>query len=95
MESKSFHFPFIVSPSFSKQPSFFSCQSKVPREKGKCILKEAFKVEYSSKKNEGELRLDWVRLNVHNLAEPNAEERNEADYNAHPSHNSGEFIGFH
>lgn len=59
MESESF-FPLIVSPSFSKQPSFFLLSeqsSQRENEMHSCILKGAFKVEYISNKKEGELRL--------------------------------------
>lgn len=61
MESESFYFPRIVSPSFSKQPSFSQLSEQSSQRENEVhsgILKEAFKVEYNSNKNEGELRPD-------------------------------------
>lgn len=67
---------FIVSPSFSKQPSLFSAIrakfSEGENEVHSCILREAFKVEYSSNKKECELQLAWVWFNVCDLGVQNS-----------------------
>lgn len=75
MESESFHF-FFYCLSFLLQTTFPFFQlseqsSQRENEVHSCILKEAFKVEYSSNKEEGELRLAWLWLNVYNLAVQN------------------------
>lgn len=66
-------FFFFYCLSFLLQTTFLFFQlseqsSQRENEVHSCILKEAFKVEYSSDKKEGELQLAWVWLNVYNLA---------------------------
>lgn len=65
MESKSFHFFLLLSllPSPNNLPFFSQLSEQSSRRENEvysCILKEAFKVEYSSDKKEGELQLARV-----------------------------------